>query len=303
MEKTGKHSRGGVADQEGQHRNAEGARLREQSADRSRYAETERQRNAEYANSKRAELQSYLISDEIERDRRYHRQLLRLKADQQERNGLIKAALREQTQLLEERLSAEGARKIFRDLTGRTQKDETERKSVEQSLQSVLQREAEEEAALQQRQQQERDLQTEARQQRERAFDEKLRLEQQHRDELAAQQDMRGVKRQAASVPPLQEHFREAAAPLQDRQIGQGESQRQAEGRGKSNAVEPCQPREQFRQAAPVTPEAQQGCQSLHNQGLSSESSSYEEERSEDRDYSTEEFDAGRSDDDMDYNM
>jgi len=179
MEKKGKSSRIGDENRERQQRNAERAALAQESAQTTRALAVEAQRQSEHVATKKAELHSHLLQDQIEAERRADRAMLQLEEQQRQRNGERTAMLEEQRRQLEKQLQADGWRKLMRDFIGKTARDQQELEATRLNLASIKQREDEERSALSLQHEREK-LNREAEQHsREREYAEKLQVDRQ----------------------------------------------------------------------------------------------------------------------------
>ena len=170
MERNGKASRVGEENRERQQRNAERAQLAQEAAQTSQELAAARAKLQEQELNNRATLLSNINADQLERDQRHDRARAQLEAEQEQRNGERREALQAQLQAVEQRLQADGWKKLMRDLLGRTERDRAEREAAQLNLADIQRREAEERQALEARQAEERAQQDAQRTERKRSL-------------------------------------------------------------------------------------------------------------------------------------
>jgi len=238
MERKGKNSRIGDENRERQQRNTERAALAQQATDAARAVAQEKSRQEERVNAQKAALQSHLMHDQIEMDRRHSIQSANLDADLSRRNDERRLQLETEQQRLQQQLAADGWRKLMRDFLGRTRRDQEQLDIADKNLENLRMREAEERNNLQLKQTAEREAFQQAEQQRKAAYDLTLEQERQTAIKRAAQADKATPPPQPAN-DRVKPDWQRSAAPEQDNKSKQAaEFQKAAEG----NVVLPSDP-------------------------------------------------------------
>ena len=204
MERNGKNSRVGEENRERQQRNAERARLAQEAAQTSQELASARDQLKEQELSDRASTQSNITADQIEQEQRHARARANLDLELQQRNGERREALQAQLQAVEQRLQADGWKKLMRDLLGRTERDRLERQATQLNLEDLRQKEEAERQELQ-RQQTEEKAQWEAQRiERERNLETKIEA-----DRTTATE----ARREAETSSPVQTPANDRKAP------------------------------------------------------------------------------------------
>lgn len=215
MEKNGKASRVGEENRERQERNAERAALAQEAAQVSQELAAEKARQEEHTNLNKALMQTHLLHDEIEMDRRHSRQTHNLDADLQRRNGERLQQLEAERQKLDALLQADGLRKLMRDMLGKTRRDREDLEANRLNLENIRMREAEERQALQSKQEAERATRIQSEQQRKQ--DQDLKLEQDRTATLEQTRDApEPVKTNEPANDRSQPQWERPHAPEQD---------------------------------------------------------------------------------------
>ena len=215
MEKNGKASRVGDENRARQQRNAERAALAQQAAELTRTLAQEKARQDEIVNVQNAALESHLMHDQIEMDRRHDLQSSNLDADLHTRNNDRRQQLEAERQILEQNLQADGWKKLMRDLLGKTRRDQEQLTATRQNLENIRMREAAERQTLQAKQDEERQSQQLAEQNRKDAYAQKLEQER-----FAALQRTREAEKTVQPPEPANDRltpsWTRSAAPEQD---------------------------------------------------------------------------------------
>ncbi len=215
MERKGKNSRVGDENRARQQRNAERAALAQDAAATARQLAAEKSRQAEIVNTQMTALDSHLLHERIEAERRHERQKARLDFDLEKRNDERRQHLQAERQRLEAQLASDGWRKLMRDLLGKTKQDEEQLTVTRKNLDYMRMREAEERQALQARQDAERQQWKQAEQERTAAYSLKLEQDKQQALQRTAETQQQQEPSQATN-DRVQPSWNRAAAQEQD---------------------------------------------------------------------------------------
>ena len=217
MERNGKSSRIGDENRARQQRNTDRAALAQQSADATRELAAEKARQDEIANVQNAALESHLMHERIDKDRRYQTQKALLDADIEKRNAERRQMLEAERARLEQQLQADGWRKLMRDFLGKTRRDTELLEANRRNIEDMRMREDAERQALQAKQDAERQARAAQDQQRQQAYSQKL-----DQDRQAALQRTRDASKPPAQPTPTNDRLKpswsRSAAPEQDNQ-------------------------------------------------------------------------------------
>lgn len=216
MEQKGRDSRVGDENRERQQRNTERAALAQEQASTARMLADEKLMQDEIVNTQQAALQSHLLHDQIDNDRRHDREKANLDAELQARNGERQQQLDAERKQLEGQLKADGWRKLMRDLLGKTRRDQEQLKAAQKNLENIRMREESERQALQAKQNAEREARAISEKQRNDAYAMKLEQDRQQ----ALQRTVEPQQPEPAN-DRTQASWSRAAAPEQDNR-GQG---------------------------------------------------------------------------------
>ncbi|MDD9911398.1 MAG: MobA/MobL family protein [Ahrensia sp.] len=107
----------------------------------------------------RTEIENAQKLDVLALSQKHHRQMLRLEENLEKTYGTAKATIKAEVDSINQRLEAQGVRKILRDVFGRTRSDRSTRAEMTATLKGIEQREIEARGALERRQDAERNKQ------------------------------------------------------------------------------------------------------------------------------------------------